>query len=402
MSAYQYYEFLAVDRPLDERALEELRALSTRATLTPTSLINTYHWGDFRGDPRRLMAKYFDAFLYLAGWGTRQLMIRLPAALLDIETARRYCAGEAAGAWTANGHVILQLVSEDENGDWETGGEGWLTSIIPARAELAAGDLRMLYLAWLLCAQDNEPDDEFDDDSDDDGADDNSEGDIAGDVVEPPVPPGLGTLTGPLRSLADFLRIDDDLLAVAAEASEPAAPDDGTSHEDLVRWIENLPVAEKNALLVRVASGADTHLRVELLRRFRRQHTDHGAAVAGRRTVRELLAAAQARRTHREQLAAQQRAQEQARRERAAAIAREERLTALATEEEPAWQRVSTSIDTKKPAEYDVAVALLVDLRTVAERQRQREAFDRRFEQLRRQHLRKPSLLQRFDRAGLG
>lgn len=108
-------EFLAVDRPLDERQLGELRALSTRASLTPTSLINTYHWGDFRGNPRTLMEKYFDAFLYLANWGTRQLMIRLPARLLDVETVARYCAGEAAAGWTVEDHVILALVSQDES-----------------------------------------------------------------------------------------------------------------------------------------------------------------------------------------------------------------------------------------------------------------------------------------------
>ena len=31
VSAYQYYEFAAVDRPLDDRQLDELRTLSTRA-----------------------------------------------------------------------------------------------------------------------------------------------------------------------------------------------------------------------------------------------------------------------------------------------------------------------------------------------------------------------------------
>ena len=34
MSEYQYYEFLAVDRPLDERQQAEVRALSTRARVT--------------------------------------------------------------------------------------------------------------------------------------------------------------------------------------------------------------------------------------------------------------------------------------------------------------------------------------------------------------------------------
>jgi hypothetical protein len=63
MSEYQYYEFMAVDRSLDEQQLREVRALSTRARITPRSFVNTYEWGDFRGDPSRLMETYFDAFL---------------------------------------------------------------------------------------------------------------------------------------------------------------------------------------------------------------------------------------------------------------------------------------------------------------------------------------------------
>jgi hypothetical protein len=58
VSEYQYYEFLAVDRPLDAGQLDRLCALSTRAELTPTSLVNTYHWGDFKGKPRALMEEY--------------------------------------------------------------------------------------------------------------------------------------------------------------------------------------------------------------------------------------------------------------------------------------------------------------------------------------------------------
>jgi hypothetical protein len=69
MSEYQYYEFLALDRPLTSKQREELRQLSTRAEITATRFSNEYHWGDFRGDPEKLMARYFDAFLYLANGG---------------------------------------------------------------------------------------------------------------------------------------------------------------------------------------------------------------------------------------------------------------------------------------------------------------------------------------------
>jgi hypothetical protein len=78
MSEYQYYEFRAIDQPLDEKAIQKLRDLSTRAHITPTSLTNEYNWGDFKGDPLKLVAEYFDAFLYVANWGTHEFMLKLP------------------------------------------------------------------------------------------------------------------------------------------------------------------------------------------------------------------------------------------------------------------------------------------------------------------------------------
>jgi len=79
LSEYQYYEFLAVDRPLDERQQAEVRTLFTRARVTATSFTNEYHWSNFRGDPRTMMERYYDARLYLTSWGTHQVMLRLPA-----------------------------------------------------------------------------------------------------------------------------------------------------------------------------------------------------------------------------------------------------------------------------------------------------------------------------------
>jgi len=106
VSEYQYYEFAAVDRPLGARDLDVLRGLSTRAHITPTSFVNTYQWGSFKGDPRRLVERYFDAFLYLANWGTHELILRLPARLVDPGTAQRYCSGDAVSAWHTGDHVI--------------------------------------------------------------------------------------------------------------------------------------------------------------------------------------------------------------------------------------------------------------------------------------------------------
>jgi hypothetical protein len=39
MSEYQYYEFQAIDKPLDAEQMAELRSYSTRARITPASFI---------------------------------------------------------------------------------------------------------------------------------------------------------------------------------------------------------------------------------------------------------------------------------------------------------------------------------------------------------------------------
>ena len=381
MAEYQYYEFLAIDRPLDARQLAELRALSTRARISPSRFVNTYQWGDFRGDPRTLMTQYFDAFLYTANWGTRRLMLRLPSRLLDPSTARRHCHTDSAFAWAAGKIVILDLSREDQDGSWEDEeyGEESLGSIIPARAELATGDLRLLYLAWLLSVE---------------------SGELADDDAEPPIPPGMAALNASLRSLADFLRLDEDLIAVAAKASEERK-DSSPSPQELKRWVAVLPARERDALLIRLVLGDDVHLRAELLRRSHGESTD-GPHLREPRTVAELRDAAAARRVERERLAAIERARKRARREHDAALARDKRLEELALHEEQAWGQVDASIETRKSVGYDSAVELLSDLRAVSERKGRQEAFVRRFAELREQHLKKSSLLERFDRAGLG
>ncbi len=135
---YGIYEFLAIDRPLTEREMQELRAVSSRAVITATRFTNHYEWGNFKGDPRAWMERYFDAFLYFANWGTHELMLRLPRRVLDPATARRYCRGEAASARVKGEHVILEFLSEEEGSDWfEEDEDGSLSSLVPLRAEIA-------------------------------------------------------------------------------------------------------------------------------------------------------------------------------------------------------------------------------------------------------------------------
>jgi len=49
MSEYQYYEFRAVDRPLGAAGQRALRQISTRATITATSLVKVHRIVDVAG-----------------------------------------------------------------------------------------------------------------------------------------------------------------------------------------------------------------------------------------------------------------------------------------------------------------------------------------------------------------
>lgn len=271
-------------------------------------------------------------------------------------------------AWGSGEHMVVAAGSEDEEADFEWGGEGVLASILPVWAEIMAGDERALYLLWLLGVQ---------------------TGEIHDGVVEPPVLAGLDALTGSQAALVEFLRIEGDLVVVAAAGSTPRR----RSPVDIEGWVAGLAAAERDALLVELLRGDDPHLRVETLRRLRPTEVESAAG----RTAEQLLDAATSRRDERERAAKVRREQAAVQCDRQAAQAQRERLTALAAQGEAAWDRVATRLGEKKPAGYDAAVELLVDLLEVTGK----AEFARRVEALRDEHRRKPGLIGRLADAGL-
>ena len=371
MSEYQYYEFRAVDRALTRQEMAELRRISTRAEITPTSLTSTYNWGDFGGNPLALVERYFDAFLYVANWGNRRLMLRLPRRFVAVEDLTPYLPGEQAECHERGEHLILELRSQDEKGDWESTGEGWLTDILPIREALIRGDRRALYIGWLLEAGDTE---------------------LGDDAVEPPVPPGLGSLSPALQRLAEFLRIDQDLLAVASERSAKLERED-PDEESLRNWITSLPADRKDEILFRLARGRDQHLGVELQRRFdedRRAGAPPSADSRNPRTAGELLEMAERHAERRQRQEAAKAARE-----------RQRQLDALAAREPEAWLEVEAHIETKQSRGYDAAVLLLKDLRDLAARDGRQDGFEARIRDLHLRYKGRSALHNRLDGAKL-
>jgi len=277
MNEYQYCEFLAIDRPLDAGEQAEVRGLSTHARITATSFVSEGRGGDFGGDPRKMMERYYDAHVCVANGGIHQVMLRLPRVFLSLETAGQYCIDPHVCAWASGKNLILDLASQGDSGDWAEGAKDSLSVIAGVRTELAAGDLRPLYLAWLAAWGTWERDEDAFDYAEEDES-------------EPPVPAGLQALTAPQRALADFLRLDTDLLVIAAQASPPLSETKDDSRE-LARWIEDLPAGDKDRLLHKVAQGHGAHVQTELQRQFRGEPETAGDSHP-QRTVAELLDAA--------------------------------------------------------------------------------------------------------------
>jgi len=380
VSEYQYYDFRAMDRALTRAEMAELRSISTRAVITSTSFTNHYEWGDLKANPLKLLEKYFDAFVYVANWGTREFYLRLPQQLVDYKQLRTMLPGDAASVRKAGRHLIVGFENELEQNDWDDG-TGWMGSLMSLRSELLCGDLRCLYLGWLLCAQCEE---------------------FAEDELEPPVPAGLGELSAPLHSLIEFLGIDEDLVEVAALASAPLNA--GPSRKELDAWIRSLPEKEKNDLLLTAASQSGDRWRNDLLRRFRQQNEQRDSRECRqvqRRTAGDLLAAVHALAEERTRLSDAKRAAEAKRQKAKVEADRARYLDQLERRRETTWNQISAHIQKRQPNEYDKAVSLLVDLHDVAVRKQQLSEFQSALEILRQTHAAKESFLRRLTKAKL-
>ena len=202
-----------------------MQALSSRAQVTATSFVNHYNYGDFRGKPEALMKRWFDLHLYLANWGTRRLMIRVPRRFLDPARLDVFLREvDWVGVRESGEHVIVDVHysnEEPEYFEWVEG-EGRLGPLAPLRADLLAGDWRLFYLLWLSAVE---------------------AGDLDDDEQEPLA--GIGPLNGALEAFADFFHIDPDLVRAAAE--RPATGEVGTISTDALH----------EAVAAIPASGAD-------------------------------------------------------------------------------------------------------------------------------------------------
>jgi hypothetical protein len=369
MSEYQYYEFQAIDRPLSEEEQRAVARLSSRVHPHPRQAVFVYNWSSFPADPKEILAKHYDAMLYMTNWGTRQLMFRFPRTALDLKATALYCrpliVQDYVSFSSMGEYRILNIEFHREGGGgWEEG-EGWLPAMLGLRDDILRGDYRALYLAWLKTVEVE---------------------DLLDSVLEPPVPPGLKAPPPALQTFVRFFEIDEMLVQVAAEASgERVTPPEGWVQSALAQ----LPVQERDAFLLRLAQG-EPHLTVELNRRLREILPLPVEKPVSRRTVGQLRRAAKDRRER-----------ERRRQAEVATEKRIQKLEALAKREAEAWAEVESFIGQMQARPYDDAVRLLVELRDLAAYRGEEAVFQERLNHIYEEYSRRSGLLRRLHNAGL-
>ena len=380
MSEYQYFEFLAIDRPLSAREMDHLRAISTRARITPVSFVNEYNWGSLKADPSEFMRLFFDAHVYLANWGEALFMVRLPLEAIDEKTLEPFCTTSHLTVEKLPNHWLLtwSLLGETEEYDpfdfvEET---GWMARLAPVREELLRGDLRSLAIGWLRAV---------------------TTGEAGVDAWEPAAVNGLQEWTGAQRALAEFLDVDKDLLAGAGMDSLPrqSAEADETVFD---AWLDQLSQPEARQYLRQLLSGQGARAEREVKRRFAAWQAMRGPVEQGRRrTVADLRQLAERAREQRMLEEAGARREAEAVRKKL----RDFRLAQLALDFPQAWKSVQAEAGKGHASAYDAACRQLVDLRDAYDQQALSASFQAEFRLFLNEHRRRKALVTRLAKAGL-
>jgi hypothetical protein len=341
MSEYQYYEWQTVDRLLTEAEQDAVGRLSSHIDVSSGRAVVTYSWGDFKHDPRQVLVRFFDAHLYMANWGSRRLMFRFPAGLLNREVIKAYCVRDQITYKTIGRFDVLDLdLSEEEGSDEWIEGEGSLSDLVPLRNDILQGDHRLLYLAWLkaMSLQGDEP-----------PPDPKSS---ASKHMDPPIPPGLRQLSSALKRFIDQFDVSPDLVAAAAEVSPKLVKEAET---DFCSLVAQLSRQECDRFLCRFAQG-DTTAGMELEKRLLSLIPSQPTVQAVRLSFGEML-----KKANEIEKARQRKREEEARRKHAA------EMEALAGREAETWQEVESLVEMKQPKQYETAVQMLAKLKELSE-----------------------------------
>ena len=374
MSEYQYYEWQTIDRQLTESEQGAVRALSSHMEVSSSRAVVSYSYGDFKHDARQVLARFFDAHIYLANWGSRRLLFRFPSGVVNPDAIEPCCMDDRITFKRVNGYDVLDMdLSEEEGGDWVES-EGSLSRLVSLRGDIIQGDFRCVYLAWLkaMSLEGEEP------------------SYVRKQRVTTPPPPtvpaGLRQLSPSLKRFMEQFDVPRSLVEAAGEDSPERAEAAVTDFRPLVAQLSREKCDE---FLCRVAQD-DATAAMALKKHLRSLVPRVSTEPEARRSFGELQ-----KRADTIEAARQQRAKETARRKH------ETEMKALADHEAETWQQVALLVDLKQTKGYEAAVKLLARLMQLADFRGSRDSYRRQANDLCARYKRLSGFTSRVQKSGL-
>jgi len=301
------------------------------------------------------MRRFFDAFVYTANWCCH-LALRFPHPVFRNAELKRFATKYALTIDESDAHWIVNWALNEganyERFDIESG-QGWMGRLMPLRDELLRGDLRPLYLGWLV---------------------DVTSGEVGDNVVEPEVPPGMSQLSAAQQALVEFLEIDPDLVAAAAAGSSAAAESD--DDDSIEVWLAGLSKNEMGAILELLLQGASQQAERQVKSAFlawQKESTESEASPTKQRKVTELRTLAK----EAEKLRLGHEAKKRARQEADQRKKREAYLKTLAADFDRCWSAIHPHAERGTASAYDEAKRAIVDLSDAYALVSSKEVFDR-------------------------
>lgn len=99
---------------LTDAEQQAVNGFSSHIDVTASRVVVTDEWGDFKPNPRQGLARYFDAHLYFANWGTRIVMIRFPLGLVDEDGLAPFLVENSLQLSTEGKAHLLEIRFEEE------------------------------------------------------------------------------------------------------------------------------------------------------------------------------------------------------------------------------------------------------------------------------------------------
>lgn len=146
MSEYQYYEFCKINSPLTAEARKAMHSLSSRAQVGTHGASFVYNYGDFRGEPKELLLKYFDVFFYVSNFGSVRLIFKYSDLDIKASELKKHCISDVIECGHHGSHTLLDIDFHNEDGFGWVEGEGMLPNLLPLYDEIKSGNYQLLQL----------------------------------------------------------------------------------------------------------------------------------------------------------------------------------------------------------------------------------------------------------------